>query len=99
MDEFDLTLTVSSEKVWVWKQQRNQCSGDVKWDDPLLRATIKIFVDWLNGSKVDRRVELEVLGEHLYNILFNGEVRAYFERQLEDARRAGQRLIVRLSFD
>ncbi len=68
--------------------------------DKLYLDTIDIFEDWLSQEgKVSQRKELEVLGTHLYKVLFNGEVNTFFEEALNRVDKEGERLVVQLSFE
>ena len=66
--------------------------------DPLLKKTIRMFEKWLLDNKLTKREELEVLGEHLYRMLFHGEMQSFFERQFRNVS-PGSRLRVELAFD
>src|SRR5436305_4808939 len=98
MSEFELVVTVlNDEEVVVRTQDGAESKGEVKVDN-LRRDTIAIFEEWLSRGKVSQRRELEVLGRHLYEMVFNGDVGKFFEKYLEEAQKAKRRLVVRLSF-
>jgi hypothetical protein len=64
----------------------------------LRKKTIGIFQKWLEQeNKISKRDELVVLGMHLYQALFRGNVAALFEKTLNKVPK-GKRLRVQLSF-
>ena len=97
MSGLELKVTILNEKV----VQVNLAGGDTKEEkvelDSLRLQTIQIFVDWLSRGKISRRKELEVLGKHLFEAIFNGEVKTGFENGLKTAQDTRQRLVVRLN--
>jgi hypothetical protein len=98
MSRFELTVTVQDvEQIQARTQGDAVISGKVK-QEPLLLDTIRIFDDWLSQGNITRRQEFEVLGRLLYEVLFSGEIGAFFERLLSEARKTHERLVVRLSF-
>jgi len=96
MSMFELTVTVGTE-VRAKLANEDGRIGQIKLE-PLRRETLEIFEDWLSQGKISRRRELEVLGTHLYKVLADDVVDSYFEKCLDNARKARERLIVRLSF-
>ena len=67
--------------------------------DQLRQDTIAIFSEWLRrGNAISRREELKVLGHHLYDTIFQGEVREFFASTLKRVP-PNERLRVRLNFD
>jgi CHAT domain len=63
--------------------------------DSLRLKTIGIFLERLAAGGIQKRKELETLGEHLYAGLLTGDVRTFVERYLRDAS-ARNRLKLRL---
>jgi hypothetical protein len=97
MSGVEITITVQDKNnVHAQTSEGNEghCAVDI---DRLRSDTIKIFENWLNESKISKRAELEVLGAHLYQMIFRDEVRSLFERTLEKVPKGG-RLRVQLSF-
>jgi hypothetical protein len=99
MGQFELTVTIQDLTVVRAETQDNESErGDIKLDE-LTRDTIELFQDWLNQNKITKGKELEVLGRHLFGVIFNGRVESLFQDSLRDARKAGQRLRLQLSFE
>ncbi len=97
MSSVELIVTVQNERdVRARKSDGSEAKCQIEFDD-LRRRTVKIFEDWLRMSKISKRDELEVLGMHLYRMIFNGEVGAFFEQTLKNVPE-GERLRVQLSF-
>src|SRR5262245_25140063 len=97
MSSVEITITVQ-DKNNVHARTNEDAEGHCTVEpDRLRRDTIEIFEDWLNRGKIEKRVELEVLGAHLYHMLFRDGVRDLFETTLENTPK-GQRLRVQLSF-
>lgn len=102
MSSPEITITIQGDRtVRVRDQDGAEASGKVETDS-LRKATIEIFENWLNKSRISERRELEVLGMHLYNMLFNGEVKSFFEKRIAEATLVkaspDQRVRVQLSF-
>jgi hypothetical protein len=96
--EYELIVNVLDEQnIQARFQDGSEKEGEVNFN-PLRRETIGIFAEWLRESRVKKRKELEVLGTHLYETLFNGQLETFFEECLEKAKDARQSLVVRLSF-
>ncbi len=99
MESAELTLVVQDdENLRVKRNDGAETGGKLILDD-LRRSMIELFEDWLSQGKISRRREIEAFGTLLYRVLFNGQVEGFFEQSLVDARRAGQRLRVQLSFE
>lgn len=97
MRSVELTVIVQDENnVRARNQDGAEKSCKIE-QDRLSHNTIEIFQEWLNLSKISRRRELEVLGMHLYRMLFSGEVETFFEETRKSVP-AGERLRVQLSF-
>lgn len=91
------TLTVSNGTCVQALTDSNASQFSEISPDPLLERTIQMFQEWLLNDRFTRRKELEVLGEHLYRILFYKDMHSFFERQLRVVPQ-GQRLRVELAF-
>jgi hypothetical protein len=97
MSDVEVTITVfDGNRVRIEDEMRNDKLGQANLD-PLRRATIAIFEDWLRNDRISRREELQVLGQHLYETLFNGEIERFFEERLQSVVK-GDRLRVQLYF-
>src|SRR5690242_2071651 len=97
MSNIGLTVTVQNERsVNIRRQDGGEARGDIDLDR-LRRATISVFQDLLNESRIKKRQELVVLGTHLYRALFNGPAAGYLENALA-GRPESERLRVQLSF-
>ncbi|HEX7439630.1 MAG TPA: CHAT domain-containing protein, partial [Caldimonas sp.] len=92
----ELTVTVMDmQRVEARTSDRREKSGLVQHD--ALRAnTIRILDNWLRKTSVSRD-ELEVLGEHLFDTLFQGEVRALLAQCLIETEK-GTPLRLQLAF-
>jgi hypothetical protein len=75
-------------------------SGTVE-DNDLRRETIELFKTWLGQKdKISKRRELEVLGQHLFEVLFSDvAVRTFIEGKLADAKHNKRRLRIQLVFE
>nr|NIT04159.1 hypothetical protein [Candidatus Saccharibacteria bacterium] len=100
MTSFEIIVTVRGDEVVnVRSADGTEKKGQVDMDD-LRRATVEIFQQWLEERKISKRRELEILGQHLFEAIFNGGVRQVFEEQLAESKKlVGQRLRVQLSFE
>lgn len=97
MSAVELTVTVQNpQTVRVEDEHGGSVLGGVD-PDPLRRDTIEVFEDWLSRGTISRREELMVLGQHLFQLLFNGQVEIFFEKTLARVPK-GERLRVQLSF-
>ncbi len=97
MSSHEITITVQDNRnVRARKDNGAEAADEIELDS-LRRATVEVFEDWLRRGQITRRRELEVLGTHLYRMLFNGKVGAAFEQALKEAPK-GRRLRVQLSF-
>src|ERR1051325_2991329 len=79
----ELTLTVQNDKH-IRLQTRGGGQGDTQPAnlDKLTLSTIDVFQKWLVAGKISERREMEVLGMHLYSVLFQGKIEEYFRLQL-----------------
>ncbi|HEY6189879.1 MAG TPA: CHAT domain-containing protein [Pyrinomonadaceae bacterium] len=95
----ELTLTVQNDKH-VRLQTRGGGQGDTQPAnlDKLTLSTIDVFQKWLVAGKISERREMEVLGMHLYSVLFQGKIEEYFRLQLGKVPK-GERLRLQLTFD
>lgn len=66
--------------------------------DPLRMRTVRLFRSWLESDQFKDREGLEVLGSHLYEIIFNKDIVGRFEDALKDARGSKESLRVKLIF-
>jgi len=99
LSKFELIVTVYNNKqITAIANDGAHESGEVKLE-PLIRETIHIFEDWLSQARVKERREFAALGWHLYEVLFNGKMGDFFEKYLEMAQSADERLVVQLSFE
>lgn len=92
-----LRLTISNARFIEASTDSGAIRNAEVCSDPLLKKTIGMFEEWLLADKLTKREELEVLGEHLYRMLFCGEVQSFFEQQLMSVPE-GERLRVELAF-
>ncbi len=93
----ELTVTVVDlQKVEARTSLGVERSGRVE-HDPLRANTIRILDNWLRKSPIVSRDELEVLGEHLFDTLFQGDVRELLSQCLNEADQ-GTPLRLQLSF-
>ncbi len=99
LSKFELIVTVhNNQQITAIANDGAEAHGEVKLE-PLIRETIHIFEDWLSQARVKERKEFAVLGWHLYEVLFNGKMGDFFEKYLEMAQSADERLVVQLSFE
>ena len=64
---------------------------------PLHQRLVQVFEHWLGMDKIEREEDLEVLGNLLFQILFNGEIFRLYDDLHRQASK-GLRLRVQLSF-
>src|SRR4051794_4963945 len=95
--DHELIVTVSGNDVKTRSHGGAEKTGKILLDH-LRRETIEVFQDWLSEGKISHRRELEVLGGHLFEALFNGDVLSLFEEKLRSVP-IGDKLRVQLSFD
>lgn len=98
-EDFGLRLDVSRNgtvRGTKLGQEGDLSDASLRCDD-LRRRTLEVFNDLLADRRVQSREELEVLGEHLFSMLFVEDVQRTF-LQMFDERRPERRLVVRLSF-
>jgi CHAT domain len=98
-EDFGLWLDVSGD--WTVRGTKLGQEGDLtnaklQYDD-LRKRTLAVFKDLVSGRRVQSRKELEVLGEHLFAMLFVGDMWQAFWMMFRE-RSAERRLVVRLSF-
>lgn len=69
--------------------------------DTLRESTILMFNRWLSDGKITTRGELEILGSHLYEGLFDDEVRSAFREEWEKilSQSGGLRLVLEFEAD
>jgi hypothetical protein len=83
----DIELTVTVRDLQTVDAKANDGGtgqGSVR-HDALRAATIQVIESWLRRSSAVSRAELEVLGEHLFETLFEGEVRTMLTDRLAKA--------------
>ena len=98
MSAFEFTITIQSrDKVRAEAWDHSEEFDDLKLDENLHLATIEIFEDWLRQGKITQRRELEVLGMHLYHVLFSPKIEAFYEKHLDDVPK-DERMRVQLRF-
>jgi hypothetical protein len=93
-----LEITVQDEKIIRASRDGGGTKTGVVSLDPLRMETIALFQKWLALGKIIDREGLKVLGWHLYETIFNGEIASAFEGALIDSKEKGERLRVKLSF-
>lgn len=64
----------------------------------LRKWTIDVLHDWLRRGRLRETRELQVLGGHLFDVLFDGPILDAFYRSYDEARKLKRRLVVRLNF-
>ena len=95
-EDLELTVTVHDlQRVEARVSDDGRASGRVLRDD-LRKRTIEVLEGWLRHSLTVSRTDLEVLGEHLFEMLFNGELRELLLDRLE---KAGTRHPLRLRLE
>jgi len=98
MENPELTLTVlDRRRTSIRTSEGREAEGTVELE-ALREATIAVFQDLLARKRMDDRRAFEVLGRHLYEVLFSGRVEQIFDRAYEESREADRRLRVQLSF-
>ncbi len=95
MVTMELTVFVSNRQVRVSLPDGGEATERISPSSLQLR-TVGLFKKWLARNDISEREELIVLGLHLYDVLFTGEVRQFFERAL--TRVSEGQLRVRLGF-
>jgi len=96
----ELTLTVQSDKnVRLQTGGGGQAKQEPANLNKLTLSTIEMFQKWLVAGKISDRRELEILGMHLYSVLFNGDVENTFLLKLGEAKKKEERLRLQLTFD
>ncbi len=66
--------------------------------DSLREKTIQMFSGWLSDGKITKREELEILGTHLYEGLFDTETKNAFEKEWENVQKQSKGLRLVLEF-
>jgi hypothetical protein len=96
----ELTITIHDRRRLSVDRSDDVDVDDAEVDlDSLRRATIEMFQRWLGEEKgkITYRPDLEVLGRHLYAVLFGGAAGTALDDMLGKAER-GQRLRLQLDF-
>jgi hypothetical protein len=100
MAENELTITVhDSQQLMVARSDGRDSEVDDVELDPLRKETIMMFQRWLgeDKGKITYRPDLEVLGKHLYAVLFSGKAGDALNEMLGKVE-AGDRLRLQLDF-
>jgi len=100
MAENELTITVhDSERLTVGRTDGRDSEEDAVALDALRRDTIVMFQRWLgeDKGKITYRPDLEVLGKHLYSVLFSGKAGEALNDMLGRGE-GGDRLRLQLDF-
>jgi hypothetical protein len=96
---YELTITVQPDGGIIAKNDEGK-EKEGKLDlDPLRRATIGVFEKWLRRDLISDRNELEVLGTHLYQSLFDDRLEDFLKDELRAARSEKKRLRLQLKLD
>src|ERR1051325_4097136 len=82
-DAEEITLVVENGRVKLLIEREERAASDFKLN-ALDQRVVRIFEDWLRKGKITEDEEMEVLGNILYNAIFNGEVSAAFDRKLQE---------------
>jgi hypothetical protein len=95
MKEYELTVEVNdNDTVSIQSGEGGSETGKI-FLDPVRRKMIKVFDNLLRRGKISGDDELGLLGEILYEAIFNGEVETFFKgrlKQLDAARQANELL-------
>ena len=97
MADLELTILVEDdERVVIRNQDGTEAKGKIVFSN-LNYNLLCIFEDWLRENKISKRQEFETFGALLYQTVFNGEVKDFFEQTLHNLLE-GDRLHIHLSF-
>jgi hypothetical protein len=91
-----LEITIQDEEKITAKLDTEDYTGTVEMDSLRLR-TIRLFRTWIETGRLLEREGLEVLGSHLYQAIFNGDISRCFENAVKKSS-SSNRLRVRLFF-
>ncbi len=98
-DKHELTITIRNNKEVVAASKGGaEKRGRLALSD-LRRATLRVFEDWLADDRIRRDRETKVLGTHLYEAIFNGEIPDLLSDKIKEAKEANQRLRLQLSVE
>lgn len=64
----------------------------------LRQETITVFQEWLSLGNIRNHRDLQVMGKYLFQVLFNGDVRDFFEKEFKEIPK-GERLRIQLVFN
>jgi hypothetical protein len=97
MEYVELRIRIEDTKNTSARWQNSPpARGTIRYGS-LQRQTIRVLSRWVAEDKISRREELEVLGSHLYGILFTGEVETQFQLAYHNKGNATLRVV--LEFD
>ena len=83
--DVEVTVEVIGDLVTVKSNKGGRANGRLRLDD-LTRDTLRVFSGLLEDKgRIKKRSELEVLGRHLFNVLFDDVTRPFMETRLSDA--------------
>ncbi len=82
-DAEEITIAVEDGKVTIETAGGAKAKGDFKLNS-LDQRVVRIFEDWLRKGKITEDEEMEVLGNILYNAIFNGDVGSLFDKKIQD---------------
>jgi len=88
---------VNSADVKIIQTDGAEAPGKLQFDD-LRKKTIEVFQFLLQSARIQRRAELEVLGRHLFDGLFNDRILSCFEQSMS-AVKDKRCLRIQLRFD
>ncbi|MFX0201553.1 MAG: hypothetical protein ACFFCW_36015, partial [Candidatus Hodarchaeota archaeon] len=84
MEYREFRVTVEDQKrIRAQKPNRITLKGNIQMDY-LKKRTINIFHTWLAEGNIKKREELVVLGSHLYDVLFSGEIGTSFKTTFDE---------------
>jgi hypothetical protein len=100
-EENELFVEVVKDTVRVRTSRGGSSPSGAVENNDLRRETIELFRIWLGQKdKISKRRELEVLGQHLFEVLFSAAaVRTFIEGKLTAARHNKRRLRIQLVFE
>ena len=91
-----LEITIQNEKTIAGNLDGSEFFGEVQMD-PLRKRTILFFRTWIESGRSIPKEGLEVMGSHLYQAIFNGDIARKFTEAVGKSS-SNNRLRVRLVF-
>lgn len=85
----DCKVTIPDDRTTRYEDDYKRPATGVIRDDALTRLTIERIAHWVETNEQCEKADLELLGRHLYELLFHGDVGAAFETSYDVFR--GQR--------